>query len=267
MSTILYWTDAGTGSFSLLEFDTTTSLEPVDTVTITDHPVEQGADITDHVRKDPEAITIEAYVTNTPHHGNLGPDDDHVLTTIPLRVPTIGPRGTANLSLTVAQPPIGLSVSGLVTAGLNAITDAAHIIATAQTDGLPRTQPASARGLQSPTKRDRARIAYEALLAAQGTAALISVSVEGRQYFDMISQRIARPRATGDGTAFKFQIDLRKIRIAGSRAVESPKPAEARGAATVSSGTQATKPDPNADAKGKIQESWGHLATGDVSGQ
>lgn len=250
--TTLYWTDDDTGELTAITFDTTTSEEPVDTVTITSHPLEEGADTTDHVRKEPEEITVEAYITNTPHHGNLGPDDDHVLTTIPLRVPVIGPRGTQSIPLTIAQPPIGLSVSGLVTAGINALTDASHITATAQSDGDPKTLSLSARGLQSPTKRNRARIAYDALRAAQEAASLITVIAEDREYFDMILQRIARPRATGDGTAFKFQIDLHRIRIASSRTVEAPKPAEARGSATVSSGTQATKPDPNAEQSESI---------------
>lgn len=35
----------------------------------TDHPVEDGADITDHIRKRAETYTIEGYVTNTPLTG------------------------------------------------------------------------------------------------------------------------------------------------------------------------------------------------------
>lgn len=35
-------------------------------VETTDHPVEQGADITDHVRPRPDSLTIEGIVSNTP---------------------------------------------------------------------------------------------------------------------------------------------------------------------------------------------------------
>lgn len=39
------------------------------TAETTDHPIEKGADITDHVRKKPRTYTIEGYVTNTPLTG------------------------------------------------------------------------------------------------------------------------------------------------------------------------------------------------------
>lgn len=41
-------------------------------VKITDHPVEQGVDISDHLRQEPDRVTIEGVVTNTPL-GNTQP--------------------------------------------------------------------------------------------------------------------------------------------------------------------------------------------------
>jgi hypothetical protein len=35
-------------------------------VTITDHPIENGADVTDHIRDEPDKITIEGIVSRTP---------------------------------------------------------------------------------------------------------------------------------------------------------------------------------------------------------
>lgn len=38
--------------------------------TVTDHPVERGVRITDHVRPEPRRLTLECVVTNTPVRGN-----------------------------------------------------------------------------------------------------------------------------------------------------------------------------------------------------
>lgn len=34
--------------------------------TLTDHPVEQGGDVTDHIRQDPDVITLRCFISNTP---------------------------------------------------------------------------------------------------------------------------------------------------------------------------------------------------------
>jgi len=54
------------GSVGLVEFDATLSETHNKSVQLTDHPVEAGADITDHVRRQPEEISINGIVSNTP---------------------------------------------------------------------------------------------------------------------------------------------------------------------------------------------------------
>jgi hypothetical protein len=49
-----------------IQFDAVLSEEHSGGATVTEHPVEKGAAITDHVRPEQERVTIEALVTNTP---------------------------------------------------------------------------------------------------------------------------------------------------------------------------------------------------------
>lgn len=49
-----------------LEFDASVSEIHSGDTSVTDHPVEEGSDITDHVRRNPESLQINAIVTNHP---------------------------------------------------------------------------------------------------------------------------------------------------------------------------------------------------------
>jgi hypothetical protein len=252
----LYWTNEDTGEIDAIKFDAVTSEDPTDAVTITDHPVEEGANVVDHARDEPARITIEAYVTNTPHQGNLNEDDDHVTTSIPLTARLMGDPGSQSIKLDVAKPPVEISESGLIQAGVSAlggaIFGAPNETATVQSPPDPRSRNLTATALQSPSRRNRAREAYDKLLAAMQARALVTVVADMREYFDMLIERVGKPRASGDGTAVKFQVDLRRLRIAESKTVQSPQPTEARGATVKSFGSQSVKEDPNAVDKESI---------------
>lgn len=50
----------------LLEFDASVKEVHSGDVVITDHPVEEGSDISDHVRRNPEVLSVEGIVSNHP---------------------------------------------------------------------------------------------------------------------------------------------------------------------------------------------------------
>jgi hypothetical protein len=51
---------------SQIVFDATVTETHTDKLTMTQHPVETGADVTDHARKEPEEITISGIISNQP---------------------------------------------------------------------------------------------------------------------------------------------------------------------------------------------------------
>jgi len=54
------------GRVGVVQFDAIISESHTDDATITDHPVAVGSDITDHIRMQPEQITLTGMITNTP---------------------------------------------------------------------------------------------------------------------------------------------------------------------------------------------------------
>lgn len=253
MGTTLYWTNEDSGELVVVKFDATLLAEPEDSGTVTDHPVEEGANVVDHVRDNPERLTLEGLVTNTPHQGNLTEEDDHETTTVTLDVKLRKPFDTAVKTLDVPDPPLEISPGGLIQAGVGAITDAItggpNRKATVNVAGGRGSTRADATVLASESNRNRARIAYEKLLDARQNRALITVQTPLRDYFDMLLERVSAPRSAEDGSAHRFVLDLRRLRVAESETVQSPEPAEARGSAGKSLGSQAAKTDPNGDAK------------------
>lgn len=62
----LYWTDKA-GAFRTLYFDAVISETQDITSQVTEHPVEKGANITDHVRAEIDRVHLEVFVSNTPN--------------------------------------------------------------------------------------------------------------------------------------------------------------------------------------------------------
>lgn len=249
----LFWTDEDSGKLVVFQFDATTSEDPTDAVTITDHPVEQGANIVDHARDEPERITLEGIVTNTPHQGNLTDEDDFEVSALALSFETVKAPGTQTLHLDIPDPPIALSPSGLISAGISALGSA--LFGGPNNDATAWSNTEKARGslqasaLQPASKVNRARVAYEKLLGAKEKRALVTVQTSVREYFDMLVERVSAPRSADDGDGLKFSIDLRRLKIAASETVQSPQPTESRGSTGRSLGSQSTKEDANGDAK------------------
>ena len=61
----------GSGGTDEITFDATTSEQHSLTSTITDHPVEQGFNVSDHSRPEPRKVTLECWQSNTPLVGEV----------------------------------------------------------------------------------------------------------------------------------------------------------------------------------------------------
>ncbi len=248
---ILYWQDDETGQTEFVELDATQSEEHEDTLTITDHPVERGANVVDHAREEPTRFTLEGIVSSIP---NPRIDTDTAFVTTDLLAPVMLDSGSKTVKLNPPKPPLEPSLSGLIQAGASAVVGAVTggPNMNAQLTADPRRSRASikAQSLQQKAPRNRVRDVYDLLLKAQSRRLLVTVQTRYREHFDMLIERIAVPRSVEDGSSAQFQIDLKRIRVSDSQTVAAPKPAEARGAGWVNRGSQAAKPaSPEAAAK------------------
>ncbi|HYQ47153.1 MAG TPA: hypothetical protein VER11_34520 [Polyangiaceae bacterium] len=242
--TSLLWTDPDSGESLSLQFDAVTGETKDDTVTVTDHPVEDGSNVADHARDDPAMLSIEAVVSETP---NPQLDADVSLRGVDLKVDIRSAPSTKTFTLDIPTPPIQFSESGLVQAGIGALKKAIFGAPKATSLGPTsgQTNNVTARAYQQDATRNRPRDVYDKLLLLKSQHVRLDlIQTAYRDYTDMMVTRVSQPRATEDGLSAKFQIDFKQIRIASSQTVAAPKPAadSTRANTTQKKGSQGTKP-------------------------
>jgi hypothetical protein len=246
MGTLITWTDPDSGAIGVIRLDAVQTESPEDSLTITDHPVEQGVNVVDHAREEPTRLSLEGIVSTIP---NPAVDTDAGFQTIEVTVPGRRQPGPRTIKLQPPQPPITPSIGGLIHAGIGAIVGTS-ISAQFASESQPITTTVKIQGYQQKSPRNRVRDVYEALLRVMTARTLVTVNTRDRDFFDMMIERVAKPRTVEGGSSATFQIDFKRIRIASSKTVAAPKPTEARGKGPVNKGSQAAKkPDPQGEQK------------------
>lgn len=242
----LFWQDLS-GQTVFLNFDSTQGETHEDTVTITDHPVEDGVNITDHARNEPITYLVEGIISNIPMPGL----DGVVTSSVDISARFGLDPGTQSIELDVKPPPTQFTPSGLVQSGIGAIKRALSGKPKGTFHGKPRfgRKNIKAQVSEYSGERNRPKEAYELLLDAKANKSLITVITPFREHSDLLIQRLAVPRSTAEGQSLKFQIDLRQIRIVTSETVTAPVPLEARGATKKNAGAQR-----QSDKDGSVEE-------------
>jgi hypothetical protein len=251
---ILSWVNTESGLLEQVEFDVCTSEQHEDVLTITQHPVEEGAAMTDHARKEPTVCTLEAFQGDAP---NKRLDRDADYGPVDLQVPGFGDPGTQQIPLVIPNPPLQISPAGLLQAGIGALVG----LIAGQPEGTfigkmrRATQVLSAQMLLQSAPRDRVRDIYEKLLTAQDQRALFTVDTALRTHRDMLLSRLPPRQDDDTGRGAAFEVEFQGIRVADSKTVASPEPAEKRAQTPKSSGSKNGGEDPNASEKGDKFES------------
>ncbi len=180
-----------------IEFDATLSENHPSSNVVTEHPVERGVNVTDHVRPEVDRVTLEVYVTNAPikvPRTNLDGATGGT-SALELEVPTTG-------ELPIAIPGIGAALKG---AG-----------------AFNRTISVKAQTLQF-DEFDRVASVYHSLKFLQETAQLLTISTSLVEYENFVIQSVTAPRQAGDGDAMKIQIEARQLRFVTTKTVPAPK--------------------------------------------
>jgi len=166
---------------------------------VTDHPVEIGINIADHVRPLPDRLSLTAYTSNTP-----------------ILVNPYTQRGE-QLSFELKVPqweiPIEPTPGSLYRAGLQAMGGLVGSIF----GGDKRT--VSILGFADVF--DAIYETYEVLREFQANGVLLQIVTPIRTYEDMILERVAAPRTAGDA-GVSFGLDVRQIRVVESGQVAAP---------------------------------------------
>jgi hypothetical protein len=226
------------GSARIIPFDAILD-ELHETVSeITEHPVEVGVDVTDHVRPLPDRLNLVGVISNQPIVVNPFTERGELIR-FQLEVPKY-------------EPPLEPTPGSIFRNTIAAV------------DGLLFGEPEySAQLLAFPDEFDAIRETYEALVELQKNAVLLEVLTPLRWYEDMILERVGAPRTAGNGSV-AFAMDLRQLRVVESGQVASPPVSQdPSGSPLAQKGSQGAKP-PGA---GEDEEQPASIAYNILSGQ
>jgi hypothetical protein len=214
MAFYIYAVDgSGFAAFDLLESETHT-----ETCKATEHNVEDGSPVTDHVVIESSMLSLSLGVTNTP----TGPDPDKG-------------RG-ATMPIEIDLPTWQAGFDG---------TPGAQFRALSQLNGGPVPQTATVHPLVFVPSFDRISETEQILLDIKNGAKLCGCVTSSRTYDNMVIER-AELRRDKPGMGM-FSIDMRQIRFVKTASVQAPQPLEPRGQPMKKAGQQAPQQTPEQD--------------------
>lgn len=213
---ILYERD---GNLLFVDFDATVKELHASSAIATEHYVEDGVALTDHVRPERDRLSAEAHVTNTPIRTISGAED-------------------------------GAVSAFQVTTQATGFDRLAKVKRNGQVDQATRESSDNdfnANVLQWPSEFDRVTDVYTVLrdLMVEGIELTILTSL--RQYDSMVLVDMGAPRDGGDNSnAIMFSLEFVEVRKAQTETVDSPEPLETRAERRRRRGAQATE-EPEAE--------------------
>lgn len=226
MSTVITWTD-DSGAAQTLELDVDLQESHDLASDITEHPVEEGADVTDHVRPRLRRVTIEGYVSDTPWITNPGVAEQAEFKSLELQLP---------------PKPQQISLSAGLAAGIGAISDAL----------FGPAPPLKATILTLDDVKSRKRAVYDALEDVRLNARLCRVITSLHEYDNMLIEQVVPTRTPASGTGAGFVVTYKEIKRVSSDVTVAPEPSEVLGAVKVAGGAKNAKQDEGkADEKKK----------------
>jgi len=190
MSNAITWKKPD-GSLGVIDFDATLSEQHTVSVSATQHPIENGSTLTDHVRPNPDALTLDFFITNTPI-SILGAKVEGK------RYPKLGMEK-------VADSPTG-ALAAVIPGGL-----------------IPFG------GLLFSKTFDRVSAVYEALAKLTKSGTLVTVYTSIRKYENFLLLSVSAPKTAASGNAIAFSVAIQEIKIVSTQTTgEVPVPDDVR---------------------------------------
>lgn len=186
------------GQAFFLTFDATIRETHTHTSTVTDHPVETGSNVADHIRPDPDALTMDAHISNTPHFLPI----DHMgsVTTIEKRI-----KGA---EYTVSDDNNSLPSNALFGLGASILPIPTGLLGKA---GTGRFEYGSVTAFSS--EFDRVTACYKELLNLRATGTLVRILTTLRSYDDMAITSIEVTREAASGEALPLSLAFKNVRF------------------------------------------------------
>lgn len=246
------WLDAA-GNTNTLDVDVVMSTEDEREVHLSDHVVETGATVTDHIVLRPEVLQFELLVTQTPMGGPNMTEQP-----LPIQV-SAGTLNAARVDINVRKSQFQPGGFLLLTSGVRSVIGGllgGGEDRPSSFEGKASTMQVStvqARTLQATGDDvDYVNEAFDTLVDIMTTGLLVTVSFKGRLYLDYLITRVGLSQGKGDAGCGRFKVKARAFRTVSGVNVDLPDPADFRALPTQKKGNQPAKtPEPDPNKKGK----------------
>ena len=248
VSSLISWEDAN-GTTQTLDVDVVMAATDRRTAKLTDHVVETGATITDHVIIQPEELTLELVVSQTPLKGKgFARQLSGGL--------EIGGTRLAKKQYPLEIPPSRFTPGGffLIGTGAQAIVGAViGLISGGEPSGMTGSEVQQTRGtiqvdaLKADQPVDRVSEAHDRLIEIMNGALPVTISFKGRLYNQYLLTEVVLEQAAGSFGAGKFKVTARAFRTVNSKEAKLPDPSDFRAQAKTAKGNKPAKgvtPDP-----------------------
>jgi len=209
---LLLWKD-DQGNLHAIGVDAVKTHSDERTAQVTQHPVEDGADVSDHVIHNPDVVTFEIMHSDTPI--------DPVWTSMtdqnsPFRVQSM----TLDVRESLFQPggllAVTRAVGGAINAGLNAI-------------GLGSSElETKVNVLRTDQVIDRIGDLHTRLIDLKQNARRVTFTYRGRVYPDFIVRRVSWATMPGEVGLGRFTIEAQSVRTVRTGTAELPDPESLR---------------------------------------
>lgn len=236
-----------------LHFDAVLTETTTHTARVTTHPVEDGPDITDHIKDELDSIDLEVFVTNQPIKdvNNLY---SGAYETEPIEVVRKEP---AIQGVTLDVPkyrPVPVTPGALMQTIGNAITDALADATVAQVRGKTEDQTLSAAisVLKWPTKFNAVQDTVNQLVEWKKKGVIGSAITPWKTFPSVVITKVSTLRNAPQGDGATVAITLQEIRLVESKLVTAPVPTEPRGHTIKNKGRQPTEMTRGTDKKKSI---------------
>lgn len=212
-----------------ITFDVVVSETHEASVTITEHPVEKGADVSDNIRPNLNVLVLAVFVSNAPLAGS---EQEKPMTgdTLDLVFPTSSDLVYQDVKPEVFEAPFSPTPGRVFSEVGNFIGNLLH--------GKPNYRRLAA---EFSTTFNAVLFTFEALNKLRVEGTLVAVITSSKLYENMAVEKVTLNRTEDDGTGGSFTIEFKEVRLVDTKVVDAPVPAEDRGKKTVNKGPQGPK--------------------------
>lgn len=189
---------------------------------LTQYAIENGSLISDHVIRQPRTLSLTLVQTETPISETTGFTRVLQALSYPVR-----PTGQQSATVPVRQSEFRPAPLLALSAGIQSLLFGGSAAKELKLTGLASDKPVASKELKvhvlaAGAPLDRVNAFYLQLLSLLESAALVTVTVKGASYIDLVVTSVTRTDAAGQVGRASFAVELRQIATVETQTVELP---------------------------------------------